>query len=195
MPFRLVQLSSKFSMANTRVAQRYAKAIMEIAQQENSFDAGVEDIQTLRSAMESSPDLRRFLTSPVIDVRKKASILSEIFAAKVGPIMGRFLALLAAKGRATDLPAIVAAFQRLLDTERNVVPATITTALELDPAQKARVEAEIARLSGHSVRASYIIDPSIIGGFRARFEDQMIDATVRHQLERLRESFVAGPMN
>jgi F-type H+-transporting ATPase subunit delta len=182
-------------MANTRVAHRYAKAIMEIAQSENAFDVVVEDIQTVRMAMESSADLRRFLASPVIDVHRKQAIIREIFGGKVGSVMDHFLSLLALKGRSADLESIIDAFQRLLDEARNVVPATITTALELDATQKARLEEEITRISGHTVRASYRIDPSIIGGFRARFEDRMIDATVRHQLERLRESFIAGSMN
>ena len=182
-------------MANTRVAHRYAKAIMEIAQSEGAFDVVVEDVQTLRSAIESSADLERFLASPVIDNRKKESIIREIFGGKVGSVMDRFLSLMTLKGRAADLPSILEAFGVLLDEERNVVPATITTAMELDPPQRARIEEEISRVSGHNVRATYQVDPSIIGGFRARFEDRMIDATVRHQLERLRESFIAGSAN
>jgi F0F1-type ATP synthase delta subunit len=47
-------------------------------------------------------------------------------------------------------------------------------------------------MSGRQVRAEYQIDPEILGGFRARFEDTMIDATVRHQLERLHESLIDG---
>jgi len=182
-------------MATTRAAHRYAKAIMEMAHEENGVDALIGDVQTLRATIENSRDLRNFLESPVIDERTKASILHEVFAGKIGPLMERFLKLLTEKGRVPDLPKILIAFQRIVDTEQNVVQAAITTAVDLDASQKARVESEIARISGHNVRANYIVDPSIIGGFRARFEDQMIDATVRHQLDRLRESFITGSAN
>lgn len=182
-------------MATTRAAHRYAKALMEMSKEQGSFDSIVEDIQTIRAVIASSHDLRNFLASPIIDVHKKASILREVFGGKVGVLMDRFIALLASKGRAVDLKDIVDAFQVLLDQERNVVVAKITTAVELDAPQKEKVEGKIKEMTGSSVRAEYVVDPSLIGGFTARFADKMIDASVRHQLERLRTSFIEGALN
>jgi len=182
-------------MATTRAAHRYAKALMDMSKEEGSFDSVVDDIQTIRATIASSHDLRNFLASPIIDVRKKAAILREIFGGKVGVLMDRFIALLTSKGRAVDLKEIVDAFRVLLDRERNIVVAKITTAVELDAAQKERIESKIKEMSGSDVRAEYSVDPSLIGGFSARFGDKMIDASVRHQLERLRTSFIEGAMN
>lgn len=181
-------------MASTRVAQRYAKALMELAKEEGSFDIVVEDIRTISAAIEGSNDLRNMLRSPIIDDRTKESILRAVFGGKIGTIADRFVSLLTLKGRSPQLADIITAFNHLLDKEQNTVQATITTAVDLDPAQKQKLEERISTLSGHNVRATYVIDPSIIGGFRARFEDRMIDASVRHQLDRLRESFVEGSL-
>ncbi|MEO6045939.1 MAG: ATP synthase F1 subunit delta [Candidatus Kapaibacterium sp.] len=180
---------------SSRVAHRYAKAIFDIARQESSSDTVIEDMRTLRGAIDGSSDLRAFLASPVIDVHTKERIIGAIFNGKVGTIMDRFITLMALKGRAASLSAIVDAFHHLIDDERNIVEATITTAIDLDAEQKSRIEGQIAKISGHGIRARYIIDPAIIGGFRARFEDRMIDATVSHQLERLRESLTIGGNN
>lgn len=179
-------------MATTRVAQRYAKALMELAKEEGSFDAVVEDVLTIGTAMEGSADLLAMLRSPVVDDRRKEKIIREVFSGKVGTLADRFLSLLTLKGRSGDIPAIIAAFKHLLDRERNIVSATVTTAVEMAPAQRRGLEERISALSGHSIRATYVVDPSIIGGFRARFEDKMIDASVRHQLERLRVSLIEG---
>lgn len=182
-------------MSTTRAAHRYAKAILEIAQEQNAFDQVTEDFRTIRYAIDHSSDLRNLLATPVIDVRVKERILGEIFRGKVGPVMERFLVLLTAKGRATDLSAIADAYQHLLDKSQNVVPATIMTAIPLDDAQRQMIEERVRTLSGHSVRASYVVDSSLIGGFRVRFEDTMIDASIRHQLERLHESLIGGSLN
>jgi len=182
-------------MATTRAAHRYAKALIEIAQEQGSFDVVVEDVQTLRAAIAGSTDLRNLLATPIIENHTKERLLREIFSGKIGTVADRFVTLLALKGRAVDLPAVLQAFQRLLDQERNIVVATITTAVELDDAQRARLEERIKQMSGHGVRAEYRVDPSLVGGFRARFEDRMIDASVRHQLERLRETLVEGSVN
>jgi len=39
------------------------------------------------------------------------------------------------------------------------------------------------------VKADYAIDNSIIGGFVVKFDDTIIDASVKHQLELLRKIF------
>ncbi len=179
-------------MSSSRVAGRYAQALIEMAHEENAFDSVVDDIETIGSAIKGSSDLRNLLASPIIDVRKKEHLLREIFGGKIGTIVDRFVSLLTLKGRASQLQGIVEAFHHLLDEKRNVMPATITTAVEMADEQKQRVEEQIAQLTGHSVRAEYVVDPAIIGGFRARFKDQMIDATVRHQLDRLHETLMTG---
>jgi F-type H+-transporting ATPase subunit delta len=182
-------------MIQSRVAQRYAKAVMEIAKEQKDLDRVIEDFRTLRGAIKGSHELRSFLISPVIDERTKEKILRSIFEGKISDTTARFVSLMTAKGRAAELPAIIDAFQTLLDRERNIVPATITTAVEMTAEQKGRLEEQIAQLSGRNVRAEYRVDPALIGGFSARFEDTMIDASVRHQLERMRESLLAGSIN
>jgi F-type H+-transporting ATPase subunit delta len=182
-------------MATTRAAERYAKAIMEIATEEKSLDAVVEDFRTLQGAIGGSKDLRSFLHSPIIDERTKSKILEEIFRGKLSPVTERFIQLLTRKGRAVDLIEIVSAFFRLLDVERNVVNAEITVAVEPGPDQRKGIEERLRKLSGKEIRAVYLVDPSLIGGFRARFADTMIDASVRHQLDRIHASFVEGILN
>jgi F-type H+-transporting ATPase subunit delta len=182
-------------MTKSRVAQRYARAIMEIAQSEKSLDAVIEDMRTLGSAIEGSTDLQNLLASPIYDERLKDRLLREIFNGKISAVTGRFISLMALKGRSNQLPKIIQAFQELLDQERNVMPATITTAVELGAEQRGRIEEQIARMSGHNVRATYKVDPSLIGGFQALFEDTMIDASIRHQLGRMYDSLVVGSAN
>jgi F-type H+-transporting ATPase subunit delta len=182
-------------MTKSRVAHRYASAIIEMANEEKSLDTVIDDFATLGAAIRASHDLQNFLASPVIDERSKERILKEIFAGKLSPLTERFVSLLTLKGRSNELPGTISAFQELLDEQRNVVPAKVTTASQLSDEQKKRIESQIAQISGRTVRAEYQIDPEIIGGFHARFQDTMIDASVRHQLERLHESLVQGSIN
>lgn len=182
-------------MASTRAAQRYARALMEIAKEENAFDLVVGDIRTIAGAIAGSHDLRYLLASPVIDDRTKERVIRAVFAGRIGTVMDRFISLLTLKGRAADLHEIVIAFDALLDLERKIVSAVVTVATEIGDDQKARIEAHVAEMSGQQIRAEYRIDPSIIGGFMARFGDTMVDASVRHQLERLRTAMIEGTNN
>jgi F-type H+-transporting ATPase subunit delta len=175
-------------MVRSRVAGRYAKSVIELAREQGELDVVVEDFKTLREAVRDSKDLQNLLASPIIDVRVKERILTEIFKGKLSPLVDRFMILMTKKGRASELFEITQAFQDHLDVQMNVITAVVTTAVELGADERARIEAELKRLSGHDIRADYKVDPSIIGGFRAMFQDRMIDASVRRQLDRLRES-------
>jgi F-type H+-transporting ATPase subunit delta len=179
-------------MIKSRVAERYAKSLLEMATEDDIVAEVEGDFHTVREAIAGSRDLRNFLATPIIDDHRKESILTEIFATRVSPLVGRFISLMARKGRASQLPDIVEAFEDLLDRVRQITPAEITTAVVLDPEQRARLEAHLTTMSGGSLRPVYRVDPELIGGFRARFQDRMVDASVRHQLERLRESLISG---
>jgi F-type H+-transporting ATPase subunit delta len=179
-------------MSSSKVAERYAKSIIEIAEEQNALPDVESDFLMVGRAIEGSRDLQNFLATPIIDDHRKEHILAEIFAGHVTPLVERFIALLARKGRASHLPQVVVAFATLLDRMRHVTPAAITSAVELDAAQRARVEAQLAAMSGGTIRPEYRVDPSLIGGFRALFANRMVDASVRHQLDRLRETLVEG---
>lgn len=179
-------------MITSKVAERYAKSLLEMAIEDDSVALIEADFQMVKRAIEGSRDLRNFLATPIIDDHRKEKVLHEVFVGKVSPLVERFIALMARKGRSSALPSIVEAFEDLLDRMRKITPATITTAVELDAEQRARLEAQLAHMSGQTIRPDYRIDESLIGGFRALFEDRMIDASVRHQLDRLREALILG---
>lgn len=179
-------------MIRSRVAERYAKSLLEMASEDNNVEEVERDFAMVKSAIDGSRDLQNFLATPIIDDHRKESILAEIFAGKVTPLVERFVALMARKGRASSLPAIVEAFATLLDRRRNIASASITTAVELDAEQRRQLEEHLANMSGRTLRPQYSVDPSIVGGFRALFDDRMVDASIRHQLDRLRETLIEG---
>ena len=182
-------------MTQTRAAQRYAKAILDIARDENAQEVVTEDFKTIQGALKNSPELGRLLETPVVDQRVKESILLEVFQGKIGEVVARFIGLLTRKGRSADLASITEAYFHLLDAERNVIGAVVTTAAPLSPPQQQELEQRLSSISGKSIRAEYQIDASLIGGFRAIFGDTMIDASLRHQLDRMHETLLPGSLN
>lgn len=179
-------------MSHSKVADRYAGSLIEIATEEKNLAEVEADFQLVRITIDSSRDLQNLLATPIVDARRKEAILEEIFSGKVSAVVGRFIGLLARKGRAEHLRDTIEAFNRLLDESRNIAPATITTAVALDRDQRAQIERHLGELSGRTLRPEYLVDPSLVGGFQAMFEDRMVDASVRHQLDRLRDVLTVG---
>ncbi len=175
-------------MIESRAAHRYAKAILDLAREQGKIDEYVEDFQTLEYAIEESRELQLLLDRPTVPAETKGTLLRALFEGKVSDGTLRFLQLMATKGRSNLVRGTVQSFNRQLAVERGIETAVIRSAQELEPGLRGAIEAKLSSITGSRIDAVYSVDPELIGGFTARVGDRMIDASVRHQLERLHET-------
>ena len=103
-----------------------------------------------------------------------------------------FARLLVESGRIDQAEAIEREFQRLVDDAEGRVRATVTTAIELEPADRDRVARELSRRLEKDVRVTVVVDPRILGGMKLQYGDRLVDATVATRLEQLRRRLAAS---
>lgn len=156
------------------------------------MDVVEQDMRGLIEAMKENRELSAVLASPVVRPEKKEAILRSVFAA-YQPLTVSFMALLAQKGRAGILVHMAKAFVALVLEERNVVLAEVTTAVPLDDARRADINALIGKLHQGGVELSEKVDPTLIGGYKLRVGDRMIDATVYQSLRTMHRNLTNNP--
>ncbi|MEI8133900.1 MAG: ATP synthase F1 subunit delta [bacterium] len=170
-----------------RIALRYAQALMDIANEKNSVDEISRDMKVIADAIHAVHELRSLLHTPVIHPEVKRKVLHGVFEPHVSKDVMIFTDLLVKKGRANVLEATTVEFLKLLDIKTGTVPALITSAHTLDEKAKNEIVARLVKISSMKVRASFAVDPKLRGGFVAKVGDTLIDASLEHQLENLRE--------
>ena len=175
-----------------RIALRYAQALMDIGKEKNSVAEIAGDMKVVRDALHEVHELKAMLHSPVIRPDVKRKVVHEVFQKHVSKDTMLFMDLLLKKGRGDVLMITTEEFLRLLDIDTNTVAAHITSARTLDEGAKQQIVAKLEKISTMKVRASYSLDPTLRGGFVAKVGDTLIDASLQHQLENLREEFKAG---
>lgn len=136
-----------------------------------------------------NPTLEKVMLNPVVPVPRKRAAMVELLAlAKISPIVGKLLILLAERDRLVLVPDLVAAFRdRLLD-QQQVVRAEVTSAAPLPADRVKGVEQALARLTGRTVRLGTRVDPTIIGGVVTRIGDTIYDGSVTTQLHRMKKT-------
>ena len=181
-------------MANLRVAKRYAKALIEIAEEAKKLDKITQDMQLIDTMIRSSRELSLFLVSPIIKPEKKKEVLQKIFSDhKVDPLTFKFIMLLVDKNREDVLHDIVKSYQELYDKKMGIVTAEVTTAVEISNSLKEKIEKKIIELTGaKKVKAIYRVDPKIIGGVKIRIADTVYDASIKRKIEILKEKMIYG---
>jgi len=169
---------------------RYAAALFSIAKDRGTTDAWASQIQKLGAVVEE-PGAMRVLTAPGLTIREKQQALESV----AGPLareVSSLLTLLLERKRIDQLPALVEAFADLLRQQKGILLAEVTTAVPLNDADRQAVVQWLTRYLGHPAEVRYNVDPEIIGGVIARVGDQLIDGSVRGQLEAMRRSLL-GP--
>ena len=172
------------------VAERlYARALFEAAEAEGRVEAVRRDLAEFADAVTASPELAAFLANPQVETAAKISILGEL-SEGADELVRNFLRVVAAKGRAGQIPGIRDEFQALVDRAQGRVAVELTTAFELSDDEATSIVAKIQHASGRTVEATRKVDPELVGGMILQAGSLRVDASVRGRLERLRHELV-----
>jgi F-type H+-transporting ATPase subunit delta len=174
-------------MANLRIANRYAEALLTAAEELHILKDVSNDITVIQRIFKESREFRLFLKSPVIKKEKKQEVIKASFGSLVQPLTFQFLTLLVEKEREDVLPGVIEAFFRLQDEMLGLVHVQVTTARELSQPQAAQLKQRFEAYSKKKVQLDQSFDTQLIGGFIARIGDTVFDGSVKQQLELLRK--------
>ncbi len=172
-------------------ARRYAEAAFEIARRDGTLDQWTDDLRTAADLV-ARPELARVADNPAVAFQARRDILEQLLRARVAPPAYNLVVLASQRGRLSILPAVAAEFRRLVDRERGITPALVSSATPLEPAELEAIGARVRTMTGAQAVIETVIDPALIGGVTVRIGDRLIDASVRGRLERLRDRIVAG---
>ena len=173
------------------IAKRYAKALVQLAEEKKIVDKTRADLSAFVEAVESLPALQKLFSSPVFTPENKKAVIKEL-AAKLGlqPTTQRFVEHLAETGRIRYVQDVFEAFQEILAERTNRAMAKLTTAAAISPADLADIKKKLEVLTGKQVDVDSKIDATLIGGAKAQIGSTIYDGTIKNQLNKMRQQLV-----
>ena len=176
-------------MADQRseIAERYAEAFFELAQDEGKAPATEQDLDALRAAYDDSEDFRRLVLSPAFSSdQKTAGIAAVLEKGGADQLTRNFGQLLAKNGRLSLLLTAIAEFKRIAAEARGEVSAEVVSAHPLSDDQVAELKTQIGASVGKDVTLDTRTDPDLLGGLVVKVGSRMIDSSLKTKLARLR---------
>lgn len=173
-------------MKSTKVASRYAKALLELAIEMKKVDSVLGDMHFLLQTNNEARDFELLIASPIVKADKKIAIFKLVFE-QFEDITMKFVELITKNGREAMLPAIAAEFEAQVKTHKGIVPMTLTSAAPLDKATKQTILDKVQGSVNGTLEVTEVIDESLIGGFMVRMGDKQIDASVLSQFNNLKQ--------
>jgi F-type H+-transporting ATPase subunit delta len=173
-------------------APRYARAFAEVAESAKlNVAAAQQQLNDFAETLAGSAELRAVLGNPSLELASKLKVLDAI-AARIGMFLQvrNFIAVILEHHRLNELSEILTAYREVADANSGAVEARVISARPLNVEDRAQLEAQIAKLAGARVRASYSEDASLLGGAVVEIGSTVYDGSVRAQLEKLKQQLV-----
>jgi F-type H+-transporting ATPase subunit delta len=173
------------------IAKRYAKALVQLAEDKKTVDQTRADLAAFTSAVDSLPALQKLFTSPVFTPENKKAVIKEL-AIKLGmqPNTQRFVEHLADTGRIRYVRDMYEAFLEILAERTNRAIARLTTAAAINSADLAEIKKKLEALTGKQVDIDAQIDVSLIGGAKAQIGSTVYDGSIKNQLNKMRSQLM-----
>lgn len=166
-------------------AEFYAEAIVDIARGEDALDVVDDELLRLARAVGEQPDLHELLTNRQLPVGKRLEALDEVLQA-AHPATRSAVALLVSSGRVRQLDSIAQIVAERSAAERRKDIAEVYVATQLDEQRRERLRRALEDITGKELELKVFVDPSVVGGVRAKVGDEVIDGTVARRLQEIR---------
>jgi F-type H+-transporting ATPase subunit delta len=168
--------------------EAWAQALLEIALAEDHLSEVEDELFRFARIIEGNDDLRMALSNPGQPAERRAQIVDDLLENRSLQMTRAIAAFIVGAGRGHDLPAIVARFVELAAQSREHEVAVVRSAVPLDDAQVQKLAAALGRATHKNIEVRVVVDPTLLGGIVATIGDTVIDGTVRHRLEQLKET-------
>ena len=172
---------------SSKVAKRYAKALLDYSIEKHEEDNFVQEISSLVEVVRENPDLRALLHSPIVRMEIKHKVLQEVFSQR-SPMLNLLIEVLVENKRVSDLYDIAREYVIQYNRYKGKTTAYLTTATELPETLKEQfVQKAIALSGGKKITLETRVEPQLIGGFILRIDDLQYNASIAHKLYGIKE--------
>lgn len=178
-------------MNDSKISVRYSRALFQSALEKKIIDKVNEDMILIATVCKL-PETKEFLHSPIIVPSKKTAIFHRMLEGNIEKITLSLIDLVVKNGRESHLPAIARVFIHETMKYKGVTESVLTTAIKVDPKVKKQITDLISNVFSTKVDLQEIIDPSIVGGFILRVDDNYIDASILNKLRKIKKELLGG---
>ncbi len=182
-------------MTGNVVSRRYAKALFAIGAAKGEADQKTygEQLAALSDSIMGAPEAIGFFKNPSFSAEEKKAVLNQLVEKmSVDPMVKNFCDLLADKGRVEMIPAIAADYKVMMDAVSGVISGELITVSELNEERKSAIQANLEKQAGKTLELAFATDKDILGGIVLKVGDKVMDASLKAQLQILKENIKRG---
>ena len=170
------------------IAKRYARALASVAAEQNRLEQTAAELDRI-AVWVNDPDLKAAFESPNLGGAARRGLVGRLAESlELSELTSNFLSMLGERNRLNQFPAIVQAYQGLVDRSLGRVRAVVHAATALDDASVEQIRSVLEQISKKKVIVSVVLDPTLIAGVSVEIEGRVYDGSAHTQLTHLARS-------
>ncbi|NDV68228.1 F0F1 ATP synthase subunit delta [Dysgonomonas sp. 25] len=173
------------------ISKRYAKALLEYAIDEKSEDKVYSEMKLLAKQFAAVPRLRMAMDNPTLAVQDKLSLVKAALDNKTTPVFDNFVQLVLKQRRESYLQSMALSYGDLYCELKHINTGRLVTATPVDKKIADKMKALVQQVKQGDIDFESAVDPDIEGGFVLYFDTYRYDASVRTQLNRIKQQLMA----
>lgn len=179
-------------MNRSIIVSRYARSLVKLVRETGQGSTVCSQAESLVKSLHEVSELQRMIKAAddVVPPSQKTELMQKALGGEMAPDLKEFLSLLNRNGRMEMVEDILRDFVDLYRRSVGIRKAHLTTVTEPSEHLLERLKALVKKKTGDDVIIEVDVDPSLIGGFVFDIENYLLDASIKRQLDRIREQFV-----
>jgi F-type H+-transporting ATPase subunit delta len=177
------------------VSRRYANALFSVGAAKGEAEQAKygEQLNAIGASLEEAPEAMAFFKNPSFNADEKKAVLNQLLEkVSVEPMVKNFCDLLADRGRVGMIPTIAYDYKAMMDAVSGVISGELVTVRALNEERKSAIQANLEKQAGKKLELSFATDESILGGIVLKVGDKVMDASLKAQLQILKENIKRG---
>lgn len=167
------------------ISTTYSTALFDVCVEENKVDEFMSEVGFINETLKSNPEFFEILRTPRININEKKNIIDNVFGDKVNKEIVNFIKILIDKRRIGYVIDIANEFERMACEYKGIVKAKAYSSISLSGEQIKKLEKKLSEQSGKTVEIENIVDKSLLGGVMIKFNDVVIDGSLKGKLKDL----------
>ena len=169
------------------ISKEYGTALFMLACEKDAKKEYGDALQIVAAVFHDNPEYTMLLSSPGIPLEERLAAIDAAFADRLPEDVVSYLKLLCERGRIAYFDEAAEEYSRLHNASEHVAKAKVVSAVTLTEEEKTALQAKLEGVCHSTVSLECSIDPSLIGGLIVEVDGRILDGSVRHHLNEVKD--------
>ncbi len=177
-------------MKETQLLKKYVTAIFDLSKEKDIMNKSYDELLLVCNLINDNADLKQLIFDSKVSQIAKKNVFKELFSSKVSESVLIFLYVIFEKGRQSIMPFLAEEYGRLIDEDKGLKKALVTSAIELDENTKGKVETYVSSVLNGLYELEFNVNSDLIGGFMLRIDDKIYDKSIKGRLQSIKKEII-----